>query len=221
MPTSQSRPVSTTYRRDYDELGIDETADWHAARGAYRSLVNTWHPDRYARRPREREHAQQRFIRLTRSFDRLRAFYRENGRLPFEKVVPRAPEKLKVERVDRDRIERDRRAGPSVAVDAELSGRELLGRAGRAPGAARRRSGPLLWIGAGACVLGATVALFAVMDRSERADAYQDGRGVLLEVEPSEFMPSASEIRRQSTRGSFVTREDGELGDQLMEDMFR
>ena len=213
--------MSDTYRRDYDELGLDEATDWTAARAAYKSLVNTWHPDRYTHRPREREHAQQRFIRLTRSFDRLRAFYRENGRLPFETVVPRAPENLKVDRVARAATERRRREAPAVAVEAELSGDELLGTIGRAPvrvPPARRAA--LLWAGVGACVVAVTLAGVALMDRNERQAAWRDGRDVLLGTEPSEFMPSATEVRHQSTRGTFVTREDGKLGDQLMEDLF-
>ena len=212
--------MSTTYRSDYRELGLDEGAGWAEARGAYRSLVNTWHPDRYARRPREREHAQQRFIRLTRSFDRLRAFYRENGRLPFEKVVPDAPERLAIERVARAYDERRRRTAPSVAVEADLDGEELLGRA-PAPARSRSRRWPLIWLGVGLCAVTATLALFVVMDRSERRSAYQSGRDVLLETEPSEFLPSATEVRRQSTRGTFVTRQEDKMGDQLMEDIFR
>ena len=78
-----------------------------------------------------------------------------------------------------------------------------------------------LWLGAGLCTVLATVALFVVLDREERRETYEGGRDVLLETAPSEFMPSAAEVRRRSTRGSFVTREDGELGDQLMEDVFR
>ena len=215
--------MSQTYRRDYEELGLDEAADWNGTRAAYRKLVNTWHPDRYAQRPREREHARQRFIRLTRSFDRLRAFYRENGRLPFETIVPEAPERLRVDRVERAGTERRRRAASAAAVDPALSRDELLGRtdAPRRAGAAPRPTARLAWLGAGLCVVAATVALFVVMDRNERRDTYESGRGVLLETEPSEFMPSASEVRSQSTRGSFVTREDGQLGDQLMEDVFR
>ena len=216
--------VDTTYRRDYEELGLDEAADWPTARGTYRRLVNTWHPDRYAQRPREREHARQRFIRLTRSFDRLRGFYRENGRLPLQRIVPRAPESLRVDRVARARHERRRRAAPAVAVETELHGDELLGRAAASraedPAGGRRRA-HLLWASAGACVLAATVGLFLVIDHSERRAAYESGRDVLLETAPSPFARSASEVRRQATRGSFVTREDGELGDQLMEDMFR
>ena len=215
--------MSITYRRDYDELGLDESADWSAARRAYRGLVNTWHPDRYARRPREREQAQQRFIRLARSFDRLRAFYRENGRLPFEIVVPEAPERLRVDRVARGDSERRRRDSNAAALDGGMSRDELLGRTARPrrgnDAAPRRRR--LAWLAAGLATVLATLALFVAIDREERRETYEGGRDVLLETEPSEFMPSAGEVRRRSTRGSFVTREDGEFGDQLMEDVFR
>ena len=232
--------MSITYRRDYQELGLDETADWPAARSAYRRLVNTWHPDRYARRPRERDNAQQRFIRLTRSFDRLRAFHRENARLPFERVVPAAPEALRGDRVERVREERLRRAAPHVAVEGELLGDELLGRGAparpgrghgrrperhldRGPDARRGREGlpTLAWAAVALAIVGLTVVAFAVLDRSERDATYDGGREVLLDTGPSEFMPSATEVRRQSTRGTFVTREDGKLGDRLMEDLFR
>lgn len=215
--------MSITHRRDYEELGLDEGADYAAARAAYRRLVNVWHPDRYANRPRERDHAQQRFIGLTRSFDRLRAFHREHRRLPFETVVPRAPETLRGDRAERLDTERRRRSEPAVAVDVELSGDELLGTGGRARAPSRGPRRPALaWLGAGAAIAAVALAVVAlvVLDRHERQETWRDGRDVLLETEPSEFMPSATEVRHRSTRGTFVTREDGELGDRLMEDLF-
>ncbi len=70
-------------------------------------------------------------------------------------------------------------------------------------------------------IVALTVGAFAVLDRNERRATYDGGREVLLDTEPSEFMPGATEVRRRSTRGSFVTREDGEPGDRLMEDVLR
>ena len=45
---------------------------------------------------------------------------------------------------------------------------------------------------------------------------------MLRRTAPSEYMPSAAEVQKRSSRGAFVEREDsGRMGDQLMEDMFR
>ena len=74
------------FRQDYEALELDDRADWTTARASYRRQVNLWHPDRYAQRPRERVHAQQRFIQLTCAFDSLRNFHRANHRLPFEPI---------------------------------------------------------------------------------------------------------------------------------------
>jgi len=54
--------MSNIFERDYQMLELDRDAGWRDARESYRRLVNRWHPDRFAARPRERHHAQSRFI---------------------------------------------------------------------------------------------------------------------------------------------------------------
>ncbi len=78
--------MAIQFQRNYQLLELDNNADWKTANKNYRRLVHTWHPDRFEQRPRERIHAQQQFIELTKAFNNLRGFYRENNRLPFEKI---------------------------------------------------------------------------------------------------------------------------------------
>jgi len=76
--------VSTVFEHDYQILELDRDATWHDVRESYRRLVNRWHPDRYASRPREKQHAQTRFIEVTKAYNNLRAFYRKHQRLPLQ-----------------------------------------------------------------------------------------------------------------------------------------
>lgn len=213
------------FRQDYEALELDHGADWATARTAYRRQVNLWHPDRYTQQPRERVHAQQRFIQLTRAFDSLRNFYRTNRRLPFEPIgaerrnaaATGAGEPPLESGTDAGR--RRRAASPSEEEVLEAGILTL-----RAPTGRPRRSGlgRLLWPALAAALVLATLAVFLVLDRSARQATMAEGREVLRRTEPSEFMPSAAEVQKRSSRGTFVEREDsGRIGDQLMEDMFR
>ena len=213
------------FRQDYEALELDHGADWATARTAYRRQVNLWHPDRYTQQPRERVHAQQRFIQLTRSFDSLRNFYRANRRLPFEpiraerRVAAAADDGPSPDGSDADAGRPGRAARPSEKEVLEAGILNL-----RAPTGRPRRSGlgKLLWPAAAVALVLVTLAAFLVLDRSARQATLAEGREVLKRTEPSEFMPSAAEVQKRSSRGAFVEREDtGRLGDQLMEDMFR
>lgn len=76
--------VSNIFERDYQMLELDRDADWKEARESYRRLVNRWHPDRFTARPREKHHAQTRFIEVTKSYNNLRSFHRDHHRLPLQ-----------------------------------------------------------------------------------------------------------------------------------------
>lgn len=65
-------------------LELDRDASWADARISYKRLVNRWHPDRFNSRPREKQHAQGRFIEVTKSYNNLRAFHRLHSRLPLQ-----------------------------------------------------------------------------------------------------------------------------------------
>jgi len=80
----------------------------------------------------------------------------------------------------------------------------------------------LIWPALGGLVVLGTLGLFVVLDRSARQATLDEGRAVLRETTPSVFMPSATEVKRQSSRGVFVERDDrGRIGEQLMEDIFK
>jgi hypothetical protein len=203
--------VANTFRSDYEQLGIDDGADWAVAQKSYKRLVHVWHPDRYSQRPRERVEAQQKFIELTKSFNNLRTFYRANDRLPYQRIELSTPQTPK----------QHQQVKPSEACVQESS---LL--QPRKPGARpvsdlsmRRR---LLWLLPGVLMLAGTLALFIVIDRKAKQRTVEQAREVLRQTSPSEFMPSSLEIKKQSSRGAFIERDgSGQLGDQLMKDVFR
>jgi len=76
--------VSNIFERDYQMLELDRDASWADARINYKRLVNRWHPDRFNSRPREKQHAQGRFIEVTKSYNNLRTFHRDHSRLPLQ-----------------------------------------------------------------------------------------------------------------------------------------
>ncbi len=76
--------MSNIFERDYQMLDLGRDANWQEAQENYRRLVNRWHPDRFTDRPRERQLAQSRFIDVTKSYNNLRNFHRENRRLPLQ-----------------------------------------------------------------------------------------------------------------------------------------
>lgn len=225
------RAVTHDFRQDYETLSLDDRATWEMARTSYRRQVNLCHPDRYALRPRERVHAQQRFIRLTRSYDSLKGFYRTHRRLPFEPIPPpAAPEATGVDAWDAATRPSERGPGAPNSRRARRPSEAALLEAGilnlrpDAAGEPRRRStlARLRWPLLGAAMVLGTLAIFLLLDRGARRATLAEGREVLRRSEPSAFMPSAAEVQRRSSRGVFIEREDsGRLGDQLMEDIFR
>jgi len=214
--------VTHDFKQDYDALALDERADWATALTAYRRQVNIWHPDRYVERPRERVHAQQRFIQLTRAFDSLRGFYRANRRLPFEPVSSSIVENRDVGANSGAGVYgggADPRVRPSEEAVLE-AGILNMRPATSKPVTPRLRR--LLWPALALALVMLTLGTFLVLDRSARQATLAEGREVLRRTAPSEFMPSASEVQKRSSRGAFIERENsGRIGDQLMEDVFR
>jgi len=228
MSDQENETVSQDFRQDYATLLLDDDADWATARTSYRRQVNLCHPDRYAQRPRERAHAQQQFIQITRAFDSLRAFYRTNSRLPFEPIrrdqtsSPGADARPAAPRPDadeaRDMSDTIDRPSEEALLDAGI----LNLRKGSPARDAGMRGRRLIWPALGGLVVLGTLGLFVVLDRSARQATLDEGRAVLRETTPSVFMPSATEVKRQSSRGVFVERDDrGRIGEQLMEDIFK
>ena len=217
--------MSHDFRQDYEVLALDDGADWATARATYRRQVNVWHPDRYVERPRERVHAQQRFIQLTRSFDSLRHFYRANRRLPFEPIRAAGAPGAAGASGSSEAVGEAAAGADGTPGSAGRPSEEALLEAGilhaRRQAAPRRRTRSLLWPAVVAAVMAVTAGVFVVLDRNARQATLDEGREVLRRTAPSEFMPSASEVQKRSSRGTFVEREDGRLGDQLMEDIFK
>lgn len=183
----------------YKQLELDDRADWNVARANYRRLVHLWHPDKFASRPREREHAQQQFIDLTKSYNELRDFYRKNKRLPFQSV---SAARDTDEPLEQDFHIDDERTVDSAAVDASVLSRDPSerGKTGKKAG----NTGKIIWAIAGLLIMMGTVIGFLYMDRKANQAIAEIGREVVKEAPESEFMPSSEDIRRSQTRGAFV-----------------
>ncbi len=191
------------FKSDYEQLELNDRADWSQARANYRRLVHLWHPDKYAQRPRERNHAQQQFISLTKSYDSLKSFQRENGRLPFEPVKTRPkPEKPATAK----RKKTAKKHAPARHANEDLNP-SILARDEDATHDAVIKpamTGKILWTIGGVAILLLTIITFFLLDRSANQKIIEKGREAIREAPPSEFMPSAAEIRKSESRGAFI-----------------
>ncbi len=204
--------MAIDFQQDYQSLQLEKDANWSEAQANYRSLVNRWHPDRYARRPRELPHAQKEFIQLTKSFNNLRNFYRQNKRMPFE-LRPVATAQQSVPK-------KQQRIESLSDGDAEL---EIL-KKGKSSGASKTREKRLsvLWVGLTAFMVISSLVVIAYLDRRDRALTLEQAREVLKDTQPSEFLPKSDDIKRRSNRGAIMQNSSqGKIGDQLMQDVFR
>ena len=61
-------------------LGIETGNKWSDIEKQYRTLVQTWHPDRYS--GNDNAYAQDRFIEINSAFNQLRENYRKSGKTP-------------------------------------------------------------------------------------------------------------------------------------------
>ena len=199
MNSNESR--KTEFARHYEHLQLDDKADWNTAREKYRSLVNLWHPDRFSQRPREQIHAQQQFIDVTKSYKALRSFYKTNARMPFQSA--RVTSQKQTEKTDH--IHDARHLGDDVIPSTEGAG--ILGRDKPKNGLAavkpHRLRTILLTTAVCAMMLG-TILFFLILDRKANQAVVEKGREIVKEAPESEFLPSASEIRKSQTRGAFV-----------------
>lgn len=205
--------MAIQFQHDYQLLELDPLDDWNQASKNYRRLVHIWHPDRYAQRPRERVHAQNQFIELTKAFNNLRSFYRENHRLPFEQI--------KQAFADSPEPPEHRRLAPEDTAILELG---ILNK--RKTSAKSRNASlvkPLLWaIPACAAVLGA-LAVFVVIDRNTKLNTIEEAKRVLRTVQPSEYMADSAKITKANNRANIVSGSNtsGKMGDKLAKDLFR
>lgn len=205
--------MAIQFQHDYRLLELDPVADWAKANKNYRRLVHIWHPDRYAQRPRERVHAQTQFIELTKAFNNLRGFYRENSRMPFEQIkqsVADSPEPPVNQRIK-----------PEDTAVAESS---ILNK--RKPSTKSLTSSlikPLLWIIPTCAVVIGGIAVFAIIDRNAKLNTIEEAKRVLRSVKPSEYMADSEKITKANRRINLVSGSatDGKMGDKLAKDLFK
>jgi len=172
--------VSNIFERDYQMLELSREAGWAEARQSYRRLVNRWHPDRFASRPREKHLAQSRFIEVTKSYNNLRAFHREHHRLPLQDPKLRTrPQNSGTP--PEPPVKPGNKA--STQTDEEFFSPE--------PGVTRQAS-PIkrYWLFAIPIVgIIAVLTLFIVLEKRIAKQQRQNAIEVLRSTEPSEFMP--------------------------------
>ncbi|MFK8075897.1 MAG: hypothetical protein AB8B84_04885 [Granulosicoccus sp.] len=189
------------FNADYANLRLENTADWKTARLHYRKLVHIWHPDKYSDKPRERIHAQKQFIALNKSYNHLKAFYKQYGSLPFQDIVPEVP------RPDAELNGSANNAGARGKVDPANLNLDKLSRDDDKideriikPNPARK----IIWILTACFVIFSTIVLFFILDRKANLQNLQKGQQVLREAPESEFTPTPAEIRRGQTKGAFI-----------------
>ena len=187
--------MAIEYKLEYDLLELDPVDGWAQAKINYRRLVNGCHPDRYARRPREREHAQQQFIELTKAFNNLRSFYRENQRMPFERIrqsvadEPVPAEHLRVTPTDE-----------TVFQSGILNKRKPLPKVSKTS-----RVKPFLWAVPALAVILAGFGVFMIIDRNAKLSTIEEAKRVLRETQPSEFIAKSDEISQANRRAVMIS----------------
>ena len=192
------------FSQHYKQLELGNRATWDDVKINYRRLVHLWHPDRFEQRPEQRAHAQQKFIDLTKSYNVLRNFHRSNNRLPYQSAHLANKELPKSRTTRAQKVEDSNKNDDSepVAVDESLLQRDPQTRRNNGNHKSNNRG---IWWGLTACaLLSITIVFFMIQDRKASQAIAEQGREIIKQVPPSEFMPSASEIRKSQTRGAFV-----------------
>jgi len=205
--------VAIEFKHEYQQLELDPSADWKNAQANYRRLVHVWHPDRYAQRPREKIHAQQQFIELTKAFNNLRTFYRENNRMPFEQIkqaISDSPVPAKHQQI--------------MPEDNAISESSILNK--RKPSTKSLKPNifrPLLWAVPTVATVAVGIAVFIVIDRNAKLNTIEEAKRVLRTVQPSEYLANSEEISKANTRANLVNPAEGnrKMGDKLTKDLFK
>jgi len=74
--------MNEEYAKNYRILGLRSGATWSQVRHAYKSLVNTWHPDRFQQDARQQKLAEEKTKEITQSYQELAVHYKKFGELP-------------------------------------------------------------------------------------------------------------------------------------------
>lgn len=201
------------FQEHYKLLELDSKANWETANRNYRRLVHAWHPDRFAQRPREKEHAQQQFIELTKAFNSLRTYYREYHRLPYQQLtqaVADSPEPAPHQKITPD----DATAFESGILNKRKP--SPLNRNGR-------NLKPLLWALPAVATIFAGLFTFAIVDRNAKLATIEEAKRVLRNAKPSEYMADDEAISQANSRAVMLNRSggNGKIGDKLVRDMFK
>ncbi|MBX2883597.1 MAG: J domain-containing protein [Granulosicoccus sp.] len=201
---NSSDQSSVAYKSYYELLELDDKSDWEDARSCYRRMVHLWHPDKFSNRPRERAHAQQRFIALTKSYHALRSFYRIHGHLPFERVSAVNNPADAINQRPQGGRPAEWRKGKST--DSERFQAGLLADRGKigaklSPG---KRS-TYRWLASGTLVILATITFFIVLDSRSNKARLEAGREIVKEHPESEFLQNEKEARKMRAREKFLT----------------
>lgn len=205
--------MAIQFEQEYRLLELDTGANWSIAQANYRRLVHAWHPDRYAHRPREKMHAQSQFIELTKAFNHLRSFYRQNHRLPFEQI--------KQAIADPPEPETHQQIRPEDGSINELS---ILNK--RKPSTKLLKPSLLkilLWVIPAFATVAAGCAVFFIIDRNTKQNAIEEAKRVLRTVQPSEYMANTEELTKATNRANIVNPVEGnrKMGDKLAKDLFK
>lgn len=173
--------MSKIFEHDYQTLELSRDAGWIEARQSYRRLVNRWHPDRFASRPREKHLAQSRFIEVTKAYNNLRAFHREHNRLPLQGPKQSTnPQQSSTSSNPRTKG-RKTTASRLKTEDENLFTTESPHR--------KPTKKPYWLFAIPAVAIIAILALFIVLEKRIAQQQRQNAIEVLRSVEPSEFMP--------------------------------
>lgn len=196
---SSNNVLPKSYKADYEMLQLDDRADWNAAQRSYRRLVHLWHPDKFAQRPAEKTHAQQQFINLTKSYNSLRNFHRENSRLPFESAISS-------NHTANNPPQDGRGFGnwEGKSTDNDSFGWQNPGSRTKSDSPARRSRRTALWATSGALMMLATIAFFLVLDNHASKARMSQGREVVRQAPASDFLPDTKEIRKIQAREAFL-----------------
>jgi len=203
--------VAIQFQHNYQLLELKPGSDWQTAKKNYRRLVHACHPDRFAQKPRERVHAQQKFIELTKAFNSLRTFHRENHRMPFEQIrhaVADSPEPPPSQRV--------------TTTDETMFKTGILNK--RKPSTENLKSSlkPLLWILPTGATIIAGLVVFVIIDRNAKMKTIEEAKRVLHSSEPSQYMRDSEKISQVNSRAVLINKSGSKkMGDKLAKDLFK
>jgi len=206
--------VAIQFQHNYQLLELKPGSDWAMAKNNYRRLVHACHPDRFAQQPRERIHAQQQFIELTKAFNSLRTFYRENNRMPFEQIKhavadpPVPPPSQQVPSRDETIFKSgilNKPKPPPDNLEAKLAK-------------------PLFWVLPTVATVIVGLVAFFIIDHNTNLSRMEEATRVLSNSEPSKYMRNYEKITEDTGRRNAILNQSGhgsKMGDKLAKDLFK